>query len=53
MGEMIRKDGAYNENVIRNNVDTILIFHGYITICCKDGLQFNIRLIKEVKDILV
>lgn len=45
LGEMICKDRAYNENVIRNNVATILISHGYITICCKDGSQFNIKLI--------
>lgn len=44
LSEMVCDKGSYDEKIIRNKIDKIQIFDELITVCCKDELQFNVRL---------
>lgn len=41
LGMTVGQDGAYDENIIRNEVDKIQVFDTYILILCTDGLQYK------------
>lgn len=47
LGEKICKDGVYNEGVIRNKVDWILMFSNNIEIRCKDENVFRVKLLQN------
>jgi site-specific DNA recombinase len=44
--EMVCENGVYDEKIIRNKVNTIQIFNNDVNIMCKDGIQYNIKLLR-------
>lgn len=47
LGVAVCQNGAYDEGIIRNEVDKIQVFDIFILICCTDGSQ-DIRLFRNI-----
>ena len=45
LGEMVCKNDVYDEDVIRNNIEKIMIFNEHLEICCKDENIISAKLI--------
>lgn len=46
LGEMVRED-VYDDTIVRNSVEKILVFDKHIEICRKNGIQINASLITK------
>lgn len=44
LGEMVCKDGIFDEEIIRNNVEKILISNNHLEILCGTGNEISIKL---------
>jgi len=45
LGEKICENNFYNEEVVRNKVDRILVFSKNLEVCCKDESIFSVKLL--------
>jgi len=44
LGEIVCENGSYDEEIVRNKVEKILIFNEYLEMCCKNEEKINIML---------
>ncbi|MCR2043773.1 recombinase family protein [Anaerosalibacter massiliensis] len=47
LGETVCENGNYDEEIVRNRVEKILIFNEYLEICCKNDDKISIKLTKN------